>query len=198
MAKKLIVLAMVIAAFAAMAVPASASVPFTLKDHDAAGNPQTVEPGAWIVITSIDTVFTDTVFAAPLECPHIKAAGQVSTNSGSLVTAGNWAVGTPTGCEVGGEELTFTEPALIHFETTGNHEGNATLSYVADAGPFECPYGGTIPFTYGTGTSEDTITFIGPVTSPFEFCEGERVATFEGTYTLTTTDGSEVWFEEGP
>jgi len=198
MAKKLILLAMAVAAFAAMAIPATASAEFTLKDHDPEGIPQKVNPKNWVVGTSIDTVTTDTVFGDPLECPHIRVAAEVQVNSGKEVTAANASVGTPTNCKVGEEELTITEPALEHLVTNGEHKGVAELSFVADVGPFECPYGGAVPFTYGTGTGEDTLTLLGPVGSPFEFCEGEKTATFEGTYTLTTTDGSEVWIEEGP
>ena len=195
MAKKLILLATAIAVCAAVAIPALASAAFTLKDHEGK-----VEPGQWVIGTSINTKVTNTVFTDPMHCPHIEAAAEVQTNSGALITAAKGSVSLPTDCTVGGEELTVTTPALTHLGTSGGEEGNLSLFFVADVGAFECPYGGTVGFTYATGTGNGTLLVKAnqTLTSPFEFCEPEEGhPTFDGTYTLSTTDGSEVWVESG-
>ena len=190
MAKKLILLAMAVAAFAALAIPATASA-LTLTDH--AGK---VQPGAWIVGTSTNTVTTNTP-VGELTCPHIEWTARVITNNGSLATTGEGEVGIPVGCGAEGEPLTVTVPTLTHIESTGNDEGNAGLSFETDVGGFECPYGGTVPFTYETGTGHDVLHLTGRIFSPFEFCENEEEIVFHGDYTLTTTNGKEVWAEPG-
>lgn len=193
MAKRLVLLAMAIAAFAAMVIPASASG-VTLTDS--AG---TVSTGAWIVATSTDTKITHTA-VGDLFCPHVEMAAEVKTNNGFLVTASNGAVGPLHDCEAGGgANLTMTEPKLTHLETTGFDEGEAMLSFTADVGAFKCPFAGNVGFTFETGSTYNTLSLSETIFSQFLYCEEEEgegeIPRFEGTYRLTTTVGSPLWME---
>jgi len=184
--KKLILLGMAVAGVAAFAMPAAASA---LEMRDAGGK---VALGSQIKGVSHNTKVTNTALGT-LFCETVEAVGEVSVNGPSTITGGGGFGGAveTSGCEASGEPLTVTEPSVEHLVTTGGDTATATLSFVADVGPFECPYGGEVPGTYSTGSGNDTLTLSGSVTSPFEFCEGEGVATFEGTYTMTEAFGGQ-------
>lgn len=193
MAKKLVPLAMAVAAFAAMAIPATASA-LTLADSGGR-----VQPTKWLVGTSSNTRTTHTAVGA-LFCPHVLFAAEVQANNGSLITAANGAVGPLLNCEAGeGAELTVTNPKLEHMESTGDDEGTAELSFTADVGAFKCSFSGVVPFTYETGSTHTSLALSGPITSAFKFCEEEEgegePATFEATFQMSTTNGSPVWVE---
>jgi len=184
--KKLILLGMAVAAVAAFAMPAAASA---LEMRDASGK---VAVGSSITGVSHNTFTTNTALGT-LFCETVEVNGKITVNGPSAITGTGSAAETAE-CEASGEPLLVTEPTLDHLVTTGGDTATATLSFIADVGPFECPYGGEVPGSYATGPGNDTLTLSGTVTSPFEFCEGEKAATFEGTYTLTTTETGEPVF----
>jgi len=191
MGKKLILLAMAVAVVAAMAMPAAASA---LELRDAAGK---VALNSVVTGVSTNTLTTNTPLGT-LKCNKVDVNAKIEVNGPTSITAKGTAAETAV-CEAGGEPLNVTEPTLVHLVSNGADEGLAQLSFIADVGPFECPYGGTVGFTYGTGSGNDTITMKAnqTLTSSVEFCEpasGHPI--FEGSYTLTTAVGGAPVFAQ--
>ena len=184
--KKLITLGVAVVAVAAFAMPAAASA---LEMRDSSGK---VALGSEITGVSHNTFTTNTALGT-LYCETVEVTGEITVNGPSSITEVGTAAETSE-CEASGEPQLITAPTLEHLVATGNDEGLLSLSFISDVGPFECPYGGTLGFTYGTGSGNDTLSFSGEIGSPFEFCEGEEAATFEGTFTLTTTETGEPVF----
>jgi hypothetical protein len=185
MGKKLILLGMVVAAFAAFAIPAAASASPVLKE----GGTALVAP-VTINGVSHNAVTTNTALGT-LECEEVGITAKVTENSGSSIKANGEAGKTAT-CFAEGTPLTVTNPELHNLVTTGGDAGTLGLSFTADVGPFECPFAGTGAFGYTTGSDVLNISGIA-LASTAEICEPEEGSpVFSGDFTITTTNGTAV------
>jgi hypothetical protein len=173
MFKKLTLLAMVVGAFAAFAIPAAASAAPELTAP--AGS--TVLPGTIIEGTSTNATTTETLLGT-LTCKHVAVTGEITENTGSSVAAVSGGVGSTSGCEVAGGPLSIGSPEMTSLVSTETGKGTVGLKFIA-AGI--CEFTGTVPFTYVSGTS--TISLHGTISGP---C-GSGV--FEGDFALSIAGG---------
>ncbi|HYC81520.1 MAG TPA: hypothetical protein VEB65_07020 [Solirubrobacterales bacterium] len=196
--------------FAALAVPAIASASPQLEDKEGV-----VEVGEGANIEGIGfgaVRITNSPFGL-MECERMDFTAQMDKNSGSEIEAHGTSVYT-AGCEAEGESLIVTEPTIGKLFTNGTRKtqisesvyiteeadvGTFALSFIADVGPFECPFEGTGLFLFTTGSSLIKIgTGTEPgieLSTPFEFCEpGAGKTVFEGDFVLGTEFGPGVWF----
>ena len=198
MAKKLGLLVMAVAGVLAVgAMPATASASPQMFE-----GPSPLPAGATILATSTNVVATNTALG-DLECTSISMDAELLKNSEAEVEAKGTA-GEAKGCKetIGSESgpMTITAPQVLSLQTTGGDEGTLALSFIADSGPFECPYEGEGAFTYATGSDVLHVAGI-ELESAFEFCRPEAgVSLFEGDFTLETEDGTPVTIppEPGP
>ena len=190
MARKLTMLGMAIAALAALAIPAMASAAPVVTDPEGVilGTPANLKG------VSNNAVTTNTPLGT-LECGTVEITAKLTENTGSKVKAEGTG-GTTAVCETSEEEaLTVTNPTLVSLTSTTAGSGSVSMSYTADVGSFECPYSannGT--FTYANDT--DIIHVHAILTTPFVPCRPVSGSiTFEGTFTITTSNGAIVTFD---
>ncbi|HYC81844.1 MAG TPA: hypothetical protein VEB65_08660, partial [Solirubrobacterales bacterium] len=147
--------------------------------------------GESIRAKSTNAVTTRTALGR-LECGELTFTTAVNRNSEgeiSLQTTG----ATTKSCLAEGEPLTLTEPTL-DLLSEGGDSADLTISFAADVGPFECPFEGEDTVAYTTSTDVLKITGI-VLETPVEICEPlVGKPGFEGEFTLTTANGTQVKF----
>jgi len=183
MLKKLTLLAMVVGAFAAFAIPAAASASKVTMPSGTL-----VPTGTELRGTANGTLFTETAFGT-LECEKITIGAELTQNNGTTVGAAGLS-GTTENCQVEGHSLSITNPQLKTLSSTETGKGTVSLAFGADipSGP-TCQFEGAGTFTYANPSS--TIT-IAPTLLESAAC-GE--AEIEGTVNIETTNGEAVILE---
>ena len=191
MLKKLTLLAMAIAAFAALVAPTFASAADSSVIEMPSGTPLTV--GTAILGTSTNTV-TSVAGLGNLTCPTVTLSGKITENTGTTVNG--TATGSTSGqCEIqksdgGKENISITNIVLSELMTTGTVTAGVGTADAAFSFSAVIPSIGTcnfktpmtvtgVPATYANGGS--TITIIaGTVQSA---C---GTGALSGTFSLTT------------
>lgn len=183
MGKKLNMLVVAVAAFAAFAMPAAASA----APHLFEGESELGEEVS-LLGTSKNAITTNTALGT-LECESLTVNATTSEDNASTGIEAEGTAGETAECDAGEFPLTVTDPTLLSLETRGEDKGTLSLTFIADVGPFECHFQGTGGFTYETGT--DVLSIAGITLASAELCEPEEGhSTFEGSFTITTSNGT--------
>jgi hypothetical protein len=192
MSKKMTLLGMMIAALAALVIPAAASATPQLINQTSGA---AVAVGSKLMGTSSNAVTTETKLGT-LTCSSVSIGAEVTKNSGTAIEAvsyGGKETNTTSGCFANGTTpVTIDEPKLTSLVTnsTTTDEGTLGLSYTATigSGPVVCPFSGTGPFTYKTGTGNNKLVIA--ASKPIEL-SGPELCTkagvkpkFSGEFTL--------------
>jgi hypothetical protein len=182
MARKLILLAAVLAALVALAVPAIASAAPSLTQP--AGT--LVKPSTPITATSLKWTFTHSEFG--LVCTEVIQKGEVATNSGSSVLFVPKVAGTTVGCMHNSHPVSPKEVSLKQFSM--KEAGKGTASIVIKLELFEEPTtvctwtSTTAPFTYVAGTNKIVFKAVPLKAEPGVCASGS----LDAEYSLTLTN----------
>jgi hypothetical protein len=201
MSKKLTLLGMMVAALAALVVPAAASATPELKNQTSGLK---VAVGSQLMATNVGAIAIEDTKFGTFTCNAVSLGAELTKNGGTAIEAKSVipATNAASTCTTSiGQNLVIDEPTLTSLVTnsTTTDEGTLGISSKATIGtaPVVCSYSGSGAFTYKTGTGNDilTVTKANPIQlSSTSICEKESTpAKFSGTFTLEVdTSGKET------
>lgn len=187
MGKKLTLIGMIVAAFAAFVIPAAASASPVLTSEDNPGVP--VPVGTTLLGTSTNAITVNTKLGE-LKCNKVTINAEVTGNSGTSISAKGLG-GSTEGCTAGGKTLIVDEPTLKTLSTSGEDKGTLSMFFKATVGAVTCPFEGSGSFTYTTGKDTLQISNL-PLTAPELCLVSGKTPEFSATFTIETTDGTPV------
>jgi hypothetical protein len=175
MSKKLSLLAMVVAALAAFAIPAAANAAPSITSSAGVLAP------VGTILTAKSTNAKTVTSLATLTCREVAVNGELSENTGTSVMVERHGEGTTSGCEALGASIRITDPTLITLTATPTLK-TVKLTFIADILGASCHFEGDLTFSYTAGSS--SIHISGTVTSATGgICPS--TGTFSGDFAIT-------------
>jgi hypothetical protein len=176
MAKKLTLLAMVVGALVAFAIPAMASAS------------ELTGAGVGSIVTGTSTNAKTKTSLGTLTCEKVVINTKVTAN-GPTVTAEQSGAGTTSVCKLGANSISITNIEVKTLSAKSATSGTANFAFQADLpGGLLCSYAskeGTTPVEYTSGGS--SIKVAGTLTATPAAC---GTATFEGDFALSVAGTS--------